>query len=144
MYDSVSLDAAWEMIKDWTAEEREGLRRAVPQTALDTPFRNRTVRDIAARCRRARARGAIRRGNLNEEGLDETMYVSSLEEIIATANYPGRRRRWTRTRTNGKATSTGCSMTMRTDGAGGSLDPCQGGCGPRCSRTSTQFAERKS
>ncbi len=47
MYDQASLDGAWDIVKDWTAEERQALRDAVPRTALATPFRNRTVLDIA-------------------------------------------------------------------------------------------------
>ena len=33
--------------RDWSAEERQALRDAVPRTGLATPFRNRTVLDIA-------------------------------------------------------------------------------------------------
>ena len=31
LYDPTSLDAAWDLVKDWSAEERQGLREAVPQ-----------------------------------------------------------------------------------------------------------------
>ena len=31
------------MIKDWTTEEHQGLRRQVPKDALQTPFRSTTV-----------------------------------------------------------------------------------------------------
>ena len=34
LYDQTSLDAAWDLVKDWTAEERQALRDAVPRTAL--------------------------------------------------------------------------------------------------------------
>jgi glutamate--cysteine ligase len=40
LYDSDALDAAWQLVKDWTEEEREALRAAVPRTALATPFRD--------------------------------------------------------------------------------------------------------
>ena len=40
LYDAQALDAAWELVKDWTAEEREALRNAVPKSALATPFRD--------------------------------------------------------------------------------------------------------
>ena len=42
-----ALDAAWDLVKDWTAEERQALRDDVPRTALHTPFRDGTVADIA-------------------------------------------------------------------------------------------------
>ena len=34
LYDQTSLDAAWDLVKDWTAEDRQALRDAVPRTAL--------------------------------------------------------------------------------------------------------------
>src|SRR6202008_93816 len=47
LYDQVALDAGWDMVKDWTAEERETLRQAVPKLALATPFRDTNVRALA-------------------------------------------------------------------------------------------------
>ena len=34
LYDEVALDAAWDLVKSWTAEERQGLRDSVPRLAL--------------------------------------------------------------------------------------------------------------
>jgi len=88
LYDKAALDGAWELVKDWTAAERQALRDAVPETALATPFRNRTVREIA-RDVVALARGGLtRRARLNGDGHDETMYLSSLQEILATGETP--------------------------------------------------------
>ena len=47
LYDQAALDAAWDLVKDWTAEERQALRDAVPKQALNAMIRGRTVRDIA-------------------------------------------------------------------------------------------------
>ena len=87
-YDQASLDGAYDIIKDWTLEERQGLRDAVPVTALATPFRNRTARDIARDVLALSREGLTRRRRLNGEGLDETIYLSSLEEIVATGETP--------------------------------------------------------
>ncbi len=87
-YDQASLDGAWDIVKDWTTEEREALREAVPKTALATPFRDRTVRDIARDVVALARSGLARRGELNAEGNDETVYLSSLEEILATGETP--------------------------------------------------------
>jgi glutamate--cysteine ligase len=87
-YDSTSLDAAWDLVRDWTTDEREELRRAVPKAALATRFRNRTVADIA-RDALGQARGGLaRRGNLGDEGHDETVYIASLEATLATGQTP--------------------------------------------------------
>lgn len=91
MYDSLALDGALQIIQDWTTEEREALRNAVPITALETPFRNRTVRDIAAEVVTLAREGLARRANLNGEGMDETIYLSSLEEIVASGKTPADR-----------------------------------------------------
>ena len=91
LYDSISLDAAWEIVRDWTTEERETLRNAVPVTALETPFRNRTAREIAGEVVELARAGLARRGNLNGEGMDETIYLSSLEEILVTGKTPADR-----------------------------------------------------
>ena len=34
LYDSVALDAAWDLVKDWTAEERQAMRDGVAKQAL--------------------------------------------------------------------------------------------------------------
>lgn len=83
-YDQASLDGAWDIVRDWTTEERQTLREAVPTTALATPFRNRTVRDIARDVIGLARAGLTRRARLNGEGDDETMFLSSLEEMVAT------------------------------------------------------------
>jgi glutamate--cysteine ligase len=88
LYDPVSLDAAWEIVKDWTADEREDLRRKVPLTALETPVRNRTVHDVARDILALAHDGLRRRAHENDEGLDETIFLSSLDEILATGTTP--------------------------------------------------------
>lgn len=91
LYDAQSLDAAWELVKDWTDEEREALRRQVPVTALKTPFRGRTVKDVAVDVVALAREGLKRRGHLNREGMDETIYLESIEQILATGKTPADR-----------------------------------------------------
>jgi glutamate--cysteine ligase len=47
LYDQTALDAAWDLVKDWTADERQGLRDLAPRLALDAPFRQGKLGDIA-------------------------------------------------------------------------------------------------
>jgi glutamate--cysteine ligase len=91
MYDSDSLEGAWQLVKDWTNEEREALRNGVPITALDTPFRNRIVKDIAGEVVALARSGLKNRGNLNGEGMDETIYLESIEQVLATGKTPADR-----------------------------------------------------
>src|SRR6202045_1453669 len=47
LYDDVSLDAAWDLVKNWTAEERQKLRDTVPREGLSATVGGRTVFEIA-------------------------------------------------------------------------------------------------
>ena len=38
LYDDAALDAAWDLVKHWSMDEREALRNAVPRLALDAPL----------------------------------------------------------------------------------------------------------
>jgi glutamate--cysteine ligase len=88
LYDSAALDAAWDIVKDWTAEERQTLREAVPRLGLKAPFRDGTVLDLAREVVTLARGGLARRGYLNESGKDETIFLTSLEEIAATGVTP--------------------------------------------------------
>lgn len=48
LYDSDALSQASALIADWTTEERAYLRATVPKMGLDTPFRGKPLRDVAA------------------------------------------------------------------------------------------------
>ena len=67
LYDQGALDAAWDLVKDWTMDEREALRGEVPKLALDAPLPGGgRLRDIAgAGARHRRAPGSPRAARLN-------------------------------------------------------------------------------
>ncbi len=81
-YDQTSLDAAWDMIKDWTHEEHEYLRAKVPAQALATPFRNGTVRDVARQMVALSSDGLKRRAKLSSTGEDERIFLNPLLTIL--------------------------------------------------------------
>ena len=88
LYDSTSLDAAWDMVKDWTAEEHDALRRDVPRLALKTPFRNGTVQDLARRALELATAGLTARAHLDSQGLDESHFLSPLRQIADSGQTP--------------------------------------------------------
>ena len=47
LYDASSQASAWEMVRDWTADEHATLRRDVPGLGLATPFRGGTLQEVA-------------------------------------------------------------------------------------------------
>ncbi len=88
IYDAGVLDDAWRMVEDWTIEEHQYLRDAVPRRALATEFRGRTMldlaRDVLALAREGLARRAVRDGS----GKDETQFLAPLELIAETGRTP--------------------------------------------------------
>ncbi len=91
LYDEISLEAAWELVKDWTHEQREQLRRDVPRLGLDTPFDRSSIFDIAAQAVGIAEAGLVRRGRVNAAGQDETIYLMPLEETVRTGKAPASR-----------------------------------------------------
>jgi glutamate--cysteine ligase len=85
LYDQTALDAAWDLVKDFTMVERNALRDGVAKHALKLPFRNGTLRDIAIEALKISAHGLQRRARKNRNGADESMYLEPLIEI-AEAN----------------------------------------------------------
>jgi len=81
LYDQDSLDAAWELVEDWTDEERETLRNEVPRTAIHTPFRSGTVANIARMAVDLAGDGLRRRKHI-ADGNDETVYLRPLEQTL--------------------------------------------------------------
>jgi glutamate--cysteine ligase len=98
LYDDVALDAAYDLIKDWTAEERQQLRDDVPKTALKTPFRKATVLEVARQAVDIAAKGLARRRRAGNAHADEACHLAGLRQIVETgvtdaerllANYRG-------------------------------------------------------
>src|SRR3954467_2634772 len=47
LYDQTALDGAWDIVKNWTAQEREQLRADVPKLALNARIAGRSAKDVA-------------------------------------------------------------------------------------------------
>lgn len=84
LYDAEALDAANRLVADWTAAERQALRDAVPRSALATPFRSGTARDVAREVLAIARGGLKRRGRLDAQGRDEGVHLDVLDEIVAS------------------------------------------------------------
>jgi glutamate--cysteine ligase len=82
LYDDEALDAAWDLVKDFSIAERHALRDGVPAQALKLPFRGGSVRDLAAEALRIAARGLVRRARRNDHGADESIFLEPLIEIV--------------------------------------------------------------
>ena len=78
LYDQAALDAAWDLVKHWTAEERQTLRDDVPRLALAAKLRGRTVQDISHDVLN------IARAGLGARGLNEAVFLDPLDRIAAS------------------------------------------------------------
>ena len=88
LYDPIALDEAWELVKDWSAEERTVLRDEVPRLALNTPFRNGSVGDVALDALEIAHDGLRRQARLDGVGLDETHFLIPLFQIAESGLTP--------------------------------------------------------
>ncbi|MEN2787181.1 glutamate--cysteine ligase [Sphingomonas qilianensis] len=89
LYDGGALDAAWDMVKDWTIEERQRLRDAVPRLGLDAPIAGgRTLRDIAGRVLDISSAGLSARNRMNASGSNETGFLDPLREVVRSGKVP--------------------------------------------------------
>ena len=89
LYDQSALDAAWDLVKDWSIEDRQILRDGVPKLGLDTPLPGgRTLRDIAAPVLDIAQAGLSARARLDASGNNETGYLNALHEVVARGKTP--------------------------------------------------------
>lgn len=88
LYDEQARGEALEMISDWTTEERQQMRNRVPVSALGTPFRHETVRDLACRVLAISRAGLCRRNKTDWIGLDETHFLKPLFQIADSGISP--------------------------------------------------------
>jgi len=91
LYDQISLDAAWDLVSNWTDEDRAYLRREVPRLGLTTPFDRSSLFDVAAQAVGIAEAGLVRRARLDAQGRDETIHLAALEETIRSGKSPAER-----------------------------------------------------
>ena len=84
LYDQACLDAAWDLVRGWSSEERQALRDAVPKQGLRAMIAGRTVLDIARDLVALSQAGLARRGRIDRQGQDETVHLQPLEAILAS------------------------------------------------------------
>jgi len=81
LYDEQSLDGADELIKGWSAKDRQTMRDTVPRLALQAEIGGRTVQDVAKDMLALSRAGLGRRGRLGCKGRTEAQFLDVLDEI---------------------------------------------------------------
>ena len=92
LYDQTALDAAWDLVKDFSLAERHALRDGVPKHAFKLPFRGGSVLDLARRALEISAHGLARRARLNQYGADESIFLEPMMEFAEAGMTPAERK----------------------------------------------------
>jgi glutamate--cysteine ligase len=85
LYDDVALDAAWQLVKDWTPADHDRLRAEVPRLALQAVSPGGgTLQDLAKTVLAIADTGLARRNRQNRMGDTEQGFLNPLREIAAS------------------------------------------------------------
>jgi glutamate--cysteine ligase len=88
LYDQGALDAAWDLVKDWTLEDHQYLRNEVPKQALHTPFRGGTLNAIARQAVDIADAGLKARKRLDGQGDNESHFLALLHSRVEREKCP--------------------------------------------------------
>jgi glutamate--cysteine ligase len=88
LYDDDSLEAAWDLVKNWTALERQKLRDDVPRLGFAATIAGQAVLDLAATTLALARKGLARRRRLDTAGQDESRYLAPIEDYVARGITP--------------------------------------------------------
>jgi len=90
-YDSGALAAAGDLIRPWSAEQRQTMRDEVPRLGLAARVDGRALRDVARDMLAIARAGLKRRARLGPAGADESAFLAPLDEIVAEGRVPAER-----------------------------------------------------
>lgn len=92
LYHQPSLDAAWDIARDWSMEERLKLRADVPRLGLKATVAGRTVQSIALEIIELARIGLSARKRLNSAGDNESGFLTPLQEVAERGITPAERK----------------------------------------------------
>ncbi|MBT8048019.1 MAG: glutamate--cysteine ligase [Xanthomonadales bacterium] len=92
LYHQPSLDAAWDIARDWSMEERLKLREEVPRLGLRATVRGRTVQSLALELIELASAGLKARARLNAAGDNETGFLGPLQQVAESGITPAERK----------------------------------------------------
>jgi glutamate--cysteine ligase len=88
LYDDDSLQAAWDLVKDWTAPERQKLRDEVPRRGFAATIAGQSVLQLAKTTIALAGNGLARRRRLDARGQDERRYLRPIEDYVGRGITP--------------------------------------------------------
>ncbi|MDB5367611.1 MAG: glutamate--cysteine ligase [Rhodospirillales bacterium] len=88
LYDDQALEGAWQLVKDWTDQDRAALKRDVAKMGLRATVGGKSVQTIASQVLALAQGGLQRRECRNRAGIDESGFLEPLIEIAITGKTP--------------------------------------------------------
>ena len=88
LYDDVSLDAAWDSVKDWSAQERQKLRDDVPRQGFAATVRGRSMLELARECLALAQQGCSGASGSTKTGATRRAILRRCEEFVARGITP--------------------------------------------------------
>jgi glutamate--cysteine ligase len=92
LYDKDCLDAAWDLVRHWSAQQREQLRRDAPRFGLKTrtPAKTSlgTLQRLAYEVLCIAEAGLKRRARFSGIGVDETIFLRNLWDTVESGKTP--------------------------------------------------------
>jgi glutamate--cysteine ligase len=87
-YDSDCLEAAWDLVKGWSWDERMQAYLDAHRDALATRVRRYALLDLARELFEIAWEGLRRQNQVNAVGEDETIYLKPLKDLLAQSKCP--------------------------------------------------------
>lgn len=87
-YESDCLDAAWDLVKDWTWDERMQVYLDSHRDALAARIKRYSLLDLSKELLQIALEGLRRQKMFNALGEDETIYLEPLDKLLALGKCP--------------------------------------------------------
>lgn len=91
LYDGSALDAAWDLVKNWTQEEQQKLRDDVPRLGFKAPFHNANVQAVALEMLKIADEGLKARARHGASGETEQGFLATLWDGAQSGETPADR-----------------------------------------------------
>ncbi|MFQ5684626.1 MAG: glutamate--cysteine ligase [Candidatus Binatia bacterium] len=88
LYDSDCLDGAWDLVKEWSWDERMEIYHDSHRYALGARVHRHSLLDLAKELLEIAWEGLKRQGARNRNGEDETIYLKPLKDLVFQGKCP--------------------------------------------------------
>lgn len=88
LYDGSTLDAAWDLVKNWTVSDMQKMRNQVPKYALHTKTNKANFRDLAKEVLMLADEGLKKRNKKSTLGENEQGFLQILWQTVETGQVP--------------------------------------------------------